>query len=95
MDKTIQITKDWFEGKKTILGILAGAIYSILIYYGVVPTNEMIWLTLATYTGISFKLGINRIAKPVDNCPPTPTLPPAQKYIPSSPISEPPEVLAG
>lgn len=48
------------DGKKTIIGIVAGAAYSVLIATGVVESNEMIWTLIATWTGISFRLALNK-----------------------------------
>lgn len=92
---TIETLKNWLNGKKTIIGMIAGAVYSALIYYSVVPSNEIVWVTLATYTGISFKLGINKL-QPVDNSVPVTVnnTPAPIKYTPSG-DTEPPEVLAG
>lgn len=96
MDNIIYKIKNWFNGKKTIFGIIAGSIYSVLIYYGIAPSNDMVWLAIATWTGIAFKTGINKIqTKPVDNPPVETTIPQPTKYIPPTPIVEPPETLAG
>lgn len=48
------------NGRKTIIGILAGAVYSVLISLGYVESNEMIWTLIATWTGISFRLAMNK-----------------------------------
>jgi hypothetical protein len=48
------------NGKKTIIGILAGAVYSVLIATGVVESNDMIWTLIATWTGVSFRLAMNK-----------------------------------
>lgn len=85
---------NWFNGKKTIIGIVLGFIYSLLIYLNYVPDNIMVWSALAAYTGIAFKLGLNNLV----NCPPKAQEIPINlaptKYAP--PVSpEPPEVLVG
>lgn len=46
------------EGKKTYLGIIASAIYSILIYSGVCESNDLVWTAILTYTGVSFRMAI-------------------------------------
>jgi dolichol kinase len=85
--------KQWFDGKKTIIGIIAGFIYGVAIYYGIAPNNELVWGAIAAYTGISFKVGINRLNTPTTDVIQQ-TVPNAVKYIPPTP-AEPPEVLAG
>jgi len=49
---------NYLEGKKTIIGILAGALYSILITTKVVPSDNMVWTVIATWTGVSYRLAI-------------------------------------
>jgi hypothetical protein len=46
------------DGKKTIIGILAGAVYSVLIATKTVESNDMVWTLIATWTGISFRLAM-------------------------------------
>lgn len=48
------------DGKKTFVGIVAGAVYSVLIATGVVESNELVWTLIATWTGISFRLAMNK-----------------------------------
>jgi len=47
---------EFLDGKKTFIGVGLGAIYSILIWYGVVESNPMIWTAIASWTGVSFRL---------------------------------------
>lgn len=47
---------EFLNGKKTFLGIAAGAIYSVLIALGVVESNEWVWTAIATWTGVAFRL---------------------------------------
>lgn len=47
---------NFLNGKKTILGILVGAIYSIAISLGWVDNNEYIWTAIVAWTGVSFRL---------------------------------------
>lgn len=49
---------NYLNGKKTIIGILAGAIYSVLITFGVVPDNPMVWTLIVGWTGISYRLAL-------------------------------------
>lgn len=48
----------FLEGKKTIIGVVAGAVYSVLIQQGVVENNQYVWTAIATWTGISFRLAV-------------------------------------
>ncbi len=48
----------WLKGKKTFIGIVAGIIYSVAIYYKLVPSNELVWTAILGWTGIAFRLGI-------------------------------------
>lgn len=50
----------FLSGKKTIIGVIAGAIYSILIALGYVSDNQIVWTAIATWTGISFRLALNK-----------------------------------
>ena len=84
----------WFDGKKTIIGILVGAMYSVLIYYAILPDNYLAWTVIATWTGIAFRLGITKPA-PVENTAKSTDTPPAFKYTPPGIPNEPPEALAG
>lgn len=51
---------DFLNGRKTIIGILLGAIYSVLIATNVVRSDEMVWTAILTFTGISFRLALNK-----------------------------------
>lgn len=51
---------NWLEGKKTYIGIAAGAVYSVLIALGYVESNELVWTAIGTYTGISFRLALKK-----------------------------------
>jgi hypothetical protein len=48
--------KSFLEGKKTFIGVGASVVYSVLIYFGVVESNELIWAALLGWTGVSFRL---------------------------------------
>ena len=56
MDKFV----DFLNGKKTYIGILAGAIYSILISSGAVENSETVWTLILTWTGVSFRAALNK-----------------------------------
>ena len=84
---------NWFTGKKTIIGIIAGFSYGIAIHYGLTSSNDVVWGAIATWTGVSFKIGLNRLNTTTTDVIPT-TVPNAVKYIPT-PAPEPPEALAG
>lgn len=51
---------NYLNGKKTYIGILAGAIYSILVSAGVVENSEMVWTLILTWTGVSFRAALNK-----------------------------------
>jgi hypothetical protein len=87
---------NYFNGKKTIIGIIAGALYIVAIHFSIAPSSDLVWTGIATWTGVSFKLGLNNllITTPQSTISQA-ELPPAQKYIPPGGIVEPPEVLAG
>jgi hypothetical protein len=50
--------QDFLNGKKVYLGIGAGVVYSVLIYLGVVESNELIWTALVGWTGVAFRLAV-------------------------------------
>lgn len=58
MKKLLTNINTFFKGKKTIIGILAGAIYSILIAYNIVEDLPVVWTCIFTWTGISFRLAL-------------------------------------
>lgn len=41
------------DGKKTYIGIIAGLAYSTLVYFKVVPYNQMVVNCIGGWTGIS------------------------------------------
>ena len=49
----------FLSGKKTIIGIIIGSIYSILIALGYLPDNPIAWSIILGWTGISFRLALN------------------------------------
>lgn len=51
---------DFLSGKKTIIGIVAGSIYSVLIALNYVEDNQIIWTLIAAWTGISFRLALKK-----------------------------------
>ena len=53
-----EVNMNWFDGKKTYIGIGLGIIYSVLIYFGIVPNNQIAWTIIAGWTGIAFRLAI-------------------------------------
>lgn len=50
----------YLEGRKTIIGIIIGAVYSVLISLGIVESNEIIWALIATWTGVSYRLALKK-----------------------------------
>jgi len=46
------------SGKKTIIGIVAGAVYSAVIYLHPELNNQLVWTLIGTFTGISARLAI-------------------------------------
>ena len=48
------------NGYKTYIGVIAAAVYSILIYASVVESNELIWTAIAAWTGISLRAAIGK-----------------------------------
>ena len=46
------------DGRKTYLGIAIGVIYSIAIYFGIVPNNQIIWTLILGWTGVAFRLAV-------------------------------------
>lgn len=50
----------YLEGKKTIIGVIAGAIYSVLISLGVVESSDIVWTAIGAWTGISYRLAIKK-----------------------------------
>lgn len=46
------------KGYKTYLGIGAGVLYSVLIYQGIVASNELVWTAIVGFTGVSFRLAV-------------------------------------
>jgi len=50
--------KDFLNGKKTYIGIGVGVAYSVLIFMGVVESNELIWAAIAGWTGVAFRLAV-------------------------------------
>lgn len=50
----------YLEGKKTYIGIGLGVIYGLLVHFGIVPQSEIVWGALATWTGVSVRLAINK-----------------------------------
>lgn len=52
--------KSFLSGKKTFIGIIAGAVYSVLIAQGLVEDNQVVWTAILTWTGISFRLAISK-----------------------------------
>ena len=51
---------DWLSGKKTFIGIILSAVYSILIAFGVVESDEIVWTALLVWTGVSFRLAFKK-----------------------------------
>mgnify|MGYP001596124388 FL=1 len=48
----------FLAGKKTYIGIAAGVTYSVLIYFKVVESNELVWSAILAWTGIAFRLAV-------------------------------------
>jgi hypothetical protein len=51
---------DWLSGRKTFIGIVLGAVYSVLISVGVLESDEIVWTILLAWTGISFRLAVKK-----------------------------------
>ena len=51
---------NWLEGKKVFLGWAAVVVYGLLTYFGVVPSNNLVWGFIATWTGVSYRLAISK-----------------------------------
>lgn len=50
---------DFLSGKKTYIGVIAGAVYQILILTGHADSDPAVWTAIATWTGISFRLAVS------------------------------------
>ena len=48
------------SGKKTYLGWAAVVVYGLLVHFAVVENNEAIWIAIATWTGVSYRMAINK-----------------------------------
>ena len=46
------------EGKKTYIGIVAAAVYSVLITAGVVDSDELVWTVILAWTGVSLRAAV-------------------------------------
>lgn len=53
----------FLNGRKTYIGIAAGALYSVLIHYHKLNDNTMVWTAIATWTGVSARLAISKVGK--------------------------------
>jgi len=51
---------NFLSGKKTYIGIVVGAVYSILIALGVAPDSQIVWTIIVSWTGISFRLAVSK-----------------------------------
>jgi hypothetical protein len=49
----------FLKGYKTYIGIVAAAVYSILIYAGVLASDEIVWTAIAAWTGISYRAALS------------------------------------
>lgn len=60
IEKGVAMTKvqDFLKGKKTLLGILVACLYSVLIYFKIVDSNELIWTAILGWTGVSLRLAV-------------------------------------
>ena len=54
MEKVI----NFLNGKKAYIGIGIGVLYSVLIYLGIVESNEIIWTAIVGWTGVAFRLAV-------------------------------------
>jgi hypothetical protein len=54
MEKVIK----FLDGKKVYIGIGTGVVYSVLVYFGVVESNELVWAAIAGWTGVAFRLAV-------------------------------------
>ena len=52
--------KEFLDGKKTYIGIVAAAVYSILITAGIVCSDELVWTIIAAWTGVSLRSAISK-----------------------------------
>lgn len=50
----------WLDGKKTYIGIAFGVIYSLGIYFNLVPNNNFVWTVIAGWTGVSANVAIHK-----------------------------------
>ena len=57
----VKSVQTWLDGKKTYLGIAAGIVYSVLIYFHVVQNNDLVWTALFGWTGISARVAITKL----------------------------------
>jgi hypothetical protein len=48
------------DGKKTYIGIAFGIIYSVLIYFKVAVSNDLLWTAIAGWTGVSARVAITK-----------------------------------
>ena len=51
----------WLDGKKTYIGVIAGVVYSVLVYFNAVPNNQMVWTIIAGWTGVSARAAISKV----------------------------------
>lgn len=52
---------EWLSGRKTYIGVIASAIYLVLIQAGVVPSNEAVWGAIVLWTGVSLRASIKKV----------------------------------
>ena len=50
----------FLDGRKTYIGITIGVIYSVLIYFGIVPNNQIVWTIIGAWTGVAFRLAVQQ-----------------------------------
>lgn len=49
------------SGNKTFIGVVASAVYLVLIQAGVVESNEAVWGAIVLWTGVSLRLAIKKV----------------------------------
>ena len=52
--------RTWLDGRKSYIGFVAVAIYSMLIYSGAVESNELVWGLIVSWTGVSMRAAIKK-----------------------------------
>jgi len=51
---------NFLDGYKTYIGIAAGILYGLLIYFQVVANEELVWGVITAWTGVSVNMAIHK-----------------------------------